>query len=427
MRKDKCDVVIVGGGLGGLSTAALLGRSGLRVTVLDRAKGVGGRAATNERGGYFFNQGAHAFYKGGAAARVLRGLGIVPVGRQPAAGGIAVAFGKAHILPATLGSMLTTALLSFSAKVQGAKLFARLGSYDTKKLANVTWTEFVAREVPDPSMRAALEAFVRVATYANAPDLVSAGATIDQLRIAQNPGVLYVDEGWQTITNAVAKTATDVSVTIRTSARVEHAHREDGEWCVTTEDGETFRCTSLVLATGPLTAKSIVASQALEAAAARATPAHIACLDVALERLPNPKATFALGVDQPTYFSVHSKSCRVAPPGAAFVSTMKYLEPGAPHDARADRAELETMLDLLQPGWRPLLVDEQWLPSMIATNALRLAKNCDRISSQIPDTSGLFVVGDWVGDEGMLLDAALASAESAANQIVRTSAVAKVA
>jgi pyruvate/2-oxoglutarate dehydrogenase complex dihydrolipoamide dehydrogenase (E3) component len=64
---------------------------------------------------------------------------------------------------------------------------------------------------------------------------------------------------------------------------------------------------------------------------------------------------------------------------------------------------------------------------MIATNALVLAKNGDRISSQISDAPELFAVGDWVGDEGMLLDAALASAESAAARIIAMAGVAKVA
>lgn len=427
MIQQKNDVVIVGGGLGGLTTAALLARRGLRVTLLERAKTLGGRGATHERGGYFFNQGAHAFYRGGAAMRVLRALGVEPRGHQPPVSGIAIAHGTTHALPATLGSMLTSSLLSFSAKLQGVKLFGRLARFDTRALANVSWNDFIAREVSDLSMRDTLEAFVRVSTYANAPDLVSAGKTIDQLRLAQNPGVLYVDEGWQSIVDAVMTIATNHGAAIHLGASVERASHENGEWIVSLKDGETVRGRSLVLATGPLAARALVQSQTLADAASRAVPSRVACLDVALERLPNHEATFALGVDRPLYLSVHSKSSRVAPSGTALVSTMKYLSPSEPHDARADRAELEALLDLLQPGWRELLVDEQWLPSMVATNALALAKNGDRISSQIPDAPELFAVGDWVGDEGMLLDAALASAESAASRILTTTGVAKVA
>ena len=76
------------------------------------------------------------------------------------------------------------------AKLQGgASFFARLGSLDAAKLAGVTRSEFAEARVSDPAMRATLVAFVRVATYANAPAAASAGATLGQLRLAQKPGV----------------------------------------------------------------------------------------------------------------------------------------------------------------------------------------------------------------------------------------------
>ena len=40
-----------------------------------------------------------------------------------------------------------------------------------------------------------------------------------------------------------------------------------------------------------------------------------------------------------------------------------------------------------------------------------------RPGPRVPDAPGVFVVGDWVGGEGMLLDASLASAERAAAEL----------
>jgi hypothetical protein len=45
----------------------------------------------------------------------------------------------------------------------------------------------------------------------------------------------------------------------------------------------------------------------------------------------------------------------------------------------------------------------------------------------VPDAPDAFVVGDWVGPEGMLLDASLASAGRAAGELASTWRVAKVA
>jgi len=151
---------------------------------------------------------------------------------------------------------------------------------------------------------------------------------------------------------------------------------------------------------------------------------------VALARLPDPRATFALGVDWPLYLSVHSRTARVAPPGAALVCTMKYLAPQETPDAARDLAELESLLDALQPGWRDVAVDRRWLPAMVASNALVTAAAggaAGRPGPAVPDAAGVWVVGDWVGGEGMLLDAAMASGERAADDVSATLAGAKVA
>jgi phytoene dehydrogenase-like protein len=64
------DVVVVGGGLAGLTAAATARAAGASVVVLD-AHEPGGRAQVTERDGFTFNRGAHALYLGGEAAAVL--------------------------------------------------------------------------------------------------------------------------------------------------------------------------------------------------------------------------------------------------------------------------------------------------------------------------------------------------------------------
>jgi phytoene dehydrogenase-like protein len=148
--------------------------------------------------------------------------------------------------------------------------------------------------------------------------------------------------------------------------------------------------------------------------AARATPVKAACLDVALSSLPRKRALVALGVDRPLYASVHSSVARLAPEGGAVIHTVNYSPSG---DPRRDESELAELLDKMQPGWRGVVVERRFLPSMIVSNALVTADAgglAGRPAPEVPSVRGLWLAGDWVGGEGMLADASLASARAAA-------------
>src|SRR5262249_56416679 len=86
------------------------------------------------------------------------------------------------------------------------------------------------------------------------------------------------------------------------------------------------------------------------------------------------RARFALGIDRPLYLSVHSASARLAPDGSALIQTAKYLPPDDQDSAEDVEKELEGLLDLVQPGWRELVVYRRFLPEMTVVNSLPLAR-----------------------------------------------------
>lgn len=74
----RCTVLVVGAGVSGLCTAALLCRAGVRnVTVLERSLRVGGRTASSRYRGHILDNGFHImpFYRASALYRILEATG----------------------------------------------------------------------------------------------------------------------------------------------------------------------------------------------------------------------------------------------------------------------------------------------------------------------------------------------------------------
>jgi hypothetical protein len=186
-------------------------------------------------------------------------------------------------------------------------------------------------------------------------------------------------------------------------------------------DGRVVLARAVVLAVEPDVASVLVESAGVRAPAnfRSAMVPRAATLDVALERLPRPDTLFVLGVDQPLYLSVHSATAALAPRGKALVHTVKYLADAA-GDPAADRRELESLLDLAQPGWRELVVHSQYLPRIAVMQRLDRADEGGargRPTPEIDVLPGVYVAGDWVQGGSWLSDPAFGSARRAAAAI----------
>ena len=430
----ECDVIVIGGGVAGLAAAAILARKGKNVRLFEQSHALGGRAQTKVQDGFYLNIGPHALYRGGRGIEILRELGVEPRGKVPSvSGAFAVKDGIKHTFPAGAVSLLTTSLFGLSAKLEAARLLASLSKIDGYRLMSLSVRDWLDENVSHSEVRDFVLAAFRVATYTNAPELMSAGTAIEQLKKAQDKSVLYLDGGWQTLVGGLRKAALEAGVIIETETRIEAVTRgaPGAVEGVRLADGRALQASIAVIAASPSVAAALVeaAGQTPPASLAQwadeAVPVKAACLDIALSRLPVPRATFALGIDRPLYLSVHSAAARLAPEGAALIHAAKYLAPEHDESSESVERELERLLDLIQPGWRDALVYRRFLPDMMVMNALPLARldgARGRPSPQVTEVPGLYVVGDWVGAEGLLVDASLASAKQAAEMIAARSA-----
>lgn len=379
-------VIIVGAGLAGLATGALLRQAGVEPVIVERASEPGGRARTQIHAGAALNLGPHALYRKSAGARVLRRLGLSPSGAVPPNAGLVLRGGALHALPGDAASFFGTTLFNGRDRlaVLGVLSAITAGFEPDAALSVRQWLAPMRPAVAD-----FVSAFVRVTSYANAPDAMPAAAAVRQIRRGLG-GVTYLDGGWRQLVDALS-----VGLAPRHAEVVAADPRG-----VTLATGERLAADAVVLATPPAEARK------LGVAVPDLTPARAACLDLVLDGLPRPEARFVLGADQPLYLSEHGA---VAKLGGTVLHVMRYLAPGETGDA----AELEALTDQAQPGWRDRVRFRRFLPALTVSGSVS-----DRGRPGVLDPSGLYLAGDWVGDEGLLADAAFASAEAVADRLI---------
>ncbi len=416
-------VMVVGGGLAGLSAAAYLARAGVAVTLFEKAAALGGRAATQHYDEYRFNRGAHALYYGGPATQVLQELGVPYSGHIPPVP-FMLARGKIHSLPSTPGTLLRNTLLDTGDKLELVRVLARLVMGHPAALGRQSIAGWLDRTVRRPRVRRVLDALARTFTYTAALDQVSADVFATQMKLSAQHNVRYLDGGWQTLVDGVRRVAQQAGARIVSGTRVDAVTYQDGQvQAVRLGDGTAVTASAVILAVPPQDAARLIDAGAYAPLRRLIEPAiavHNACLDVALSRIPVPHNSVIFDLDRPRFQTAQSLIARVAPPGGGLIHTIKYLDPAQPGDPRADEQDLEALLDRLQPGWRDVLVKRNVLPRIESVSWLPTAATggmAGRPGPTVPGIAGLYLAGDWIGSEGYLVDAVMASARQAARLV----------
>lgn len=398
---DRSDVLVVGGGLGGLAAATLLARDGRRVKLLERASRPGGRALSLPVGGTSgaaMNLGPRALYRGGPAERLLAELGVSWTGFSPTTSKVWLADGAdVFAAPASVVALLVSRRFSWSERRGLLVFFARLDATRRATLAERTTQEWLDDLAISGRARRFLESMIRLGTYANAPDQLPAAAALTQLQALlglRAKGVAYLDGGWQALVDQLEARATAAGVTKVTGATCTRV--EDGG-VVTLASGERLVAERVIVA---LPAQAALQLSGVDPSLA-GPPVRAACLDLVLSRAPGKRLVF--GLDEPHYLSVHSPRLSVAP---FRVHAMRYLAPG--ESGHAQRGALETWLDRAAPGWRDDVLSARYLPEIDAASAM------PSIMPPVPQLAGVSFVGDWVSPRHQLLDAVADSAQRAA-------------
>ncbi len=435
------DIIIIGGGIAGLTASIYLAREGRSVTVFEQSSIIGGRARTLNIDGFYFNQGPHALYLAGAGAKILKEIGIKYSGHPPPRPQYLVKNNIIYPQISSLRYILTTKLLKgLRSRIEAIQFFTFLGKMDFTKIQNITLQKWLKDNINSIELAELIETLCRVSTYANDSKIQSAGTALGQLQLAASAGVLYLDKGWQTIINGLVTEALKSKVKIVTGKRVTGIQESSEEskkqnklyfyrprWKISLSDGNKITASKLIIASSPNVVFDLFKDKKprslLNIINKKIIPVKAACLDVVLNKIPHHNRAVAYAMDMPLYLSIHSFSANLSPRSGKgqLIHVMKYLN-FEKSDPDTDRSELEHFLDLIQPGWREVVIKKRFLPNMIVYNALVTAAQGGiqgRSSIKVKDIENVYLIGDWIGQEGLLADASFASAKNAVIEILK--------
>lgn len=407
-------IIVIGGGLAGLMATLVAARAGKPAMLLERGKGLGGRAQTQDWKGFHLNLGAHALFRGGRGYALLQEMGLLPDGAVLNARGRALRGGNLHLLPAGPLSMLRTSLLGWREKGAFLSLMAGLSKADLKEAAGLTCRQWLERHAPDAGAAETLGAIFRTSAYAGDLDRLSAATALRRVLESQK-GIYYFHGGWGALARNLAGAAEAAGACLRPDTAVVGLEARGAGFAVRTSSGQSLEAEEVILALPPSGALELLpepAATRLRGILGDAPAVTASCLDLCLSKLPKRDVCVGLGIDEPLFMGAQSETARLAPEGAALVHLLRYHEGRPAGEAAMVRARMEAFMDQLQPGWREALLHARFLPSIPVASRMD-EPGAPRPVSEDLGMPGLHLAGDWVGPEGWLADASLASGHRA--------------
>jgi hypothetical protein len=279
-------------------------------------------------------------------------------------------------------------------------------------LTGTTVGQWCERSVADPVTRRLLLAVVRVATYADAPQHLDAGAALHQVQRSLHGSVRYLDGGWQRLVDQLRTIATGHGVDIRTGARVRVVRpRVDGGLGRRGRRRRHGAARTVVLAGGgPAHAAALLGGPGGDAR--RRGPTGGALHGQQPRRVPRRpvgRGTEVRARHRRAALPLVARPRCGPRPGRRLARVTAALPPGRRgRRPGGTRSRLEAMLDGVRPGWREHVVQQRFRRRAVVTHDVPgaavggLGGRPTTTGSGVP---GVLLAGDWVGPAGMLADA----------------------
>ncbi|MFY0546207.1 phytoene desaturase family protein [Brevibacillus sp. H7] len=428
MSTNHYDVVIVGGGLAGLSAAAYLSSRGKKIALLERGA-LGGRAVTLKIKGFNFNFGAHAIY--GRDTSVLRtfekelDLHIDWQDFNPNKAKYDLGDDLTAV-PANVQGLFRTKVLKGLDKVKFTfEVLKTMLKMETghPHLSIQKWMERknVSEDVQEMMLTLASSNF-----FTREPEKIPSDVFFQYYRrlFTTNKPVAYIGGGWQALIDEFVRVIQQHNGTIMTKTKVEAFRVEDDRvMAAITAEGE-ITGDEFISCIPPKEMVKAFKDTKLEHAIsqyANYDPTYVVVYDVGLKTRIDVPYTYIYDKQNNIFItdiSYYDTTC--VPEGGQLLQATAYInqsDVGNKESMEQRKAEIEQLYDKHFPGWREELVVPR-VSTRAVVQEIKWTMNQKPMPIFLPDYRNLFFAGDWCEGQGQLSELSFSSAYESSKLIL---------
>lgn len=419
-------VVIVGAGLGGLVTAALLAKRGNQVVVMERSPILGGRSHVITKNGFTMSYGAHAVLapKQELMRSIIHELELPMVYKKASLSKFKLfKEGKVISSPLGFGALTSPAISGFFNRMLCLKQFSQMVKQAPGFSKTMSVGQWIRENVSNPDIAKVLTAYAALSVYDGALDLFSMNHFVEltALEYEKNEPLSYM--GYDLLLNELQKVITNHGGSILFGTQVSDLIIEAGKVKGVVCAGKQYEFDGVVLNVPPKGLGKLLSNPYLadEFGDYLNQPAHYAFVyDLMLTKRMRSDISNLLDLDDGLYlndYSLNNPSSVSA--GGQLLNCLKFLSGEEQLDdrhAQESQNAVENLLHKVYPGWEKYVVSKRII-NRAMVNGIARRTNAKLLPLQSRAVQGLFLVGDSTEGRGALGMPCYDSAKKVANML----------
>lgn len=425
----KADIVIIGGGLAGLTAAAVLCGQGHSLALVEQDQDLGGRLRSISRDGYRLDAGLHCFHYGEHG----------PLGELNQSLGLDLSFlhdrlstyileGKDRLIVPAEADTDPSDVPGFTPK-QAARIrkwFSGVMETDPAPWKEKTVTQFLDESAADDKLVRSYAGALCLSLLGQNPDRVSAGLLIEHSRAVGHPGfhVASIAGGPGKLIDALTNRIGADHVSVRLGSKVDEIEIEDKQVRRVVTASEEYYPNAVIYAAPVQHLPALFGGDKVSGSFKRSCRRTEPVAGIAIELgLTAPVSTIKGVMVDPEEGVIgrfpSNLDPSLAPEGGQISSWLALVPPDDLQDVKLARGHIMRLRRVIKRQFPELVEVVKWerlrvIPLLAGAAPTPAQATEKKLAPTVKGVNNLFLAGDAVGAAGILSGAAVSSALKAA-------------